>query len=145
MLRSFEGLDAGEPLEPGSRQGSLPGLEGTGAGARRPSGTSPPASEPWREALLEVMAARTQVRRFGSNVNQAVRALNSTGEAPDWLDRPSRCRLGRSSASMAQPRTCPGGCGDRQGDALGDDHDGQAECCAGRGDDDKEDKQAGTG
>ena len=50
-------------------------------------GTSPPASEPWREALLEVMAARTQVRRLASNVNQAVRALNGTGEAPDWLDR----------------------------------------------------------
>lgn len=50
-------------------------------------GTKPPASEPWREALTEVMAARAQVRRFGSNVNQAVRALHATGEAPDWLDR----------------------------------------------------------
>src|SRR4051812_5969260 len=50
-------------------------------------GTESPASEPWREALAEVMAARAQVRRFGTNVNQAVRALNATGEAPDWLDR----------------------------------------------------------
>jgi hypothetical protein len=25
------------------------------------------------------------VRRFGGNVNQAVAALNSTGEAPEWL------------------------------------------------------------
>ena len=50
-------------------------------------GSQPPRSEPWREALAEVMAARAQVRRFGSNVNQAVRALNATGEAPEWLDR----------------------------------------------------------
>ncbi len=50
-------------------------------------GSQPPQAEPWREALTEVMAARAQVRRLGSNVNQAVRALNATGEAPEWLDR----------------------------------------------------------
>ncbi|MBI4942122.1 MAG: hypothetical protein HY830_15360 [Actinobacteria bacterium] len=50
-------------------------------------GTQPPASEPWREALTEVMAARAQVRRFGTNVNQAVRALRTTGQAPDALVR----------------------------------------------------------
>lgn len=50
-------------------------------------GSEPPRPEPWREALTEVMAARAQVRRFGGNVNQAVRALNATGEPPEWLDR----------------------------------------------------------
>jgi hypothetical protein len=45
-----------------------------------------PADEPWRRALSEVIAARTQVRRFGTNVNQAVRVLNTTGEPPEWLD-----------------------------------------------------------
>ncbi len=49
--------------------------------------TEPPDSQPWREALTEVMAARAQVRRFGANVNQAVRALNATGEPPEWLSR----------------------------------------------------------
>jgi hypothetical protein len=48
-------------------------------------GTMLPADQPWRPALREVMAARTQVRRFGVNVNQAVRVLNATGEAPGWL------------------------------------------------------------
>ena len=38
-----------------------------------------------REALTELTAARAQVRRFGGNVNQAVAALNSTGETPQWL------------------------------------------------------------
>jgi len=35
--------------------------------------------------LAELVAARVQVRRFGGNVNQAVAALNATGEAPAWL------------------------------------------------------------
>ena len=49
--------------------------------------STPPAAEPWREALAEVIEARAQVRRFGTNVNQAVRALNATGEPPEWLAR----------------------------------------------------------
>jgi hypothetical protein len=48
-------------------------------------GTAPPAPSQAREALAELMAARAQVRRFGSNVNQAVAALHATGEPPDWL------------------------------------------------------------
>jgi len=44
-----------------------------------------PAASETREALAELMAARAQVRRFGGNVNQAVAALNATGEAPVWL------------------------------------------------------------
>jgi hypothetical protein len=31
--------------------------------------------------------ARTQVRRFDTNVNQAVRALNASGEPPEGLAR----------------------------------------------------------
>lgn len=46
----------------------------------------PGVDEPLRHALSEVIAARTQVRRFGTNVNQAVRALNATGDPPDWLN-----------------------------------------------------------
>lgn len=49
--------------------------------------TTPPSTAPWRLALAELMAARGQVRRFASNVNQAARALNALGEAPEWLDR----------------------------------------------------------
>lgn len=50
-------------------------------------GTQPPRPEPWREALAELLAARAQMRRFGNNVNQAVRALNTTGEPPEALVR----------------------------------------------------------
>jgi len=48
-------------------------------------GVRAPSLMPVREALVELMAARTQVRRFAVNVNQAVKALNATGEAPEWL------------------------------------------------------------
>jgi hypothetical protein len=34
--------------------------------------------------------ARTAVNRFGTNVNQAVAALNATGEMPEWLGQAVR-------------------------------------------------------
>jgi hypothetical protein len=40
-----------------------------------------------RQLLVELMAARTQVRRYGVNINQAVAQLHATGEAPGWLER----------------------------------------------------------
>jgi hypothetical protein len=48
-------------------------------------GTAAPTPARTQQALTELMAARAQIRRLGGNVNQAVAALNSTGEAPDWL------------------------------------------------------------
>ncbi|MCI2238120.1 hypothetical protein MO973_09695 [Paenibacillus sp. TRM 82003] len=45
----------------------------------------PPSTAPLRAALVEVMNARTQVRRFATNVNQAVAQLNGLGEPPVWL------------------------------------------------------------
>ncbi len=49
------------------------------------TGAAGPAPSETREVLAELVAARVQVRRFGGNVNQAVAALNATGEAPVWL------------------------------------------------------------
>ncbi|WP_432561770.1 hypothetical protein [Kineococcus sp. SYSU DK003] len=67
----------------------LAGLTATGfvaetalAAARRLDG---PSTAPIRAALVEVMSARTQVRRFAVNVNQAVTALHGTGQPPAWL------------------------------------------------------------
>jgi len=46
-----------------------------------------------RDALGELMAARTAVNRFGGNVNQAVTALHASGTAPVWLrDTVMLCR-----------------------------------------------------
>jgi hypothetical protein len=49
--------------------------------------SQPPSTAPWRVALLELIDARGQVRRIGVNLNQATKAINATGEPPEWLDR----------------------------------------------------------
>jgi hypothetical protein len=48
-------------------------------------GSDPPATSVLYQLGEEMMAARRQVRRYGNNVNQAIAALHSTGQAPDWL------------------------------------------------------------
>jgi hypothetical protein len=45
-------------------------------------GATPPRPEPWREALIEVMAARTQVSRLVSGLNQALQARVTSDRLP---------------------------------------------------------------
>ncbi len=47
----------------------------------------PPSQAADRELLGELLRLRLAIRRYAVNVNQAVAALNSTGEAPLWLSR----------------------------------------------------------
>ena len=47
--------------------------------------TAPPATGPLREALAELARATIQMQKVGVNLNQAVAALNATGEAPGNL------------------------------------------------------------
>jgi hypothetical protein len=56
-------------------------------------GTVPPAPSQTRQALAELMAARTQLRRFGTNVNQAVAALHCQvpGLMETWISRGAGC------------------------------------------------------
>jgi hypothetical protein len=49
--------------------------------------TSPPTQAPLRELLSELLAARTALRRYAVNLNQAVAALNAGADAPVWLPR----------------------------------------------------------
>ncbi len=51
-------------------------------------GLKAPSAAPLREALLELMAARGQVRRFDVNVNQAVRELTPRARRPPGCRRP---------------------------------------------------------
>lgn len=48
-------------------------------------GASPVQTGPLREALAELVRATVQVQKVGTNLNQAVAALNATGEAPGNL------------------------------------------------------------
>jgi len=54
-----------------------------GTGRRR--WVAAPAAD--RELLLELMQSRNAVNRYGVNVNQAVAALHSVGQAPVWLEQ----------------------------------------------------------
>ena len=46
-----------------------------------------PARETFADAQAELFDARVALGRIGTNLNQAVAALNATGQAPDWLAR----------------------------------------------------------
>jgi hypothetical protein len=46
-----------------------------------------PSQSVERELLAELLSLRTALRRYAVNVNQAVAALHSTGDAPVWLVR----------------------------------------------------------
>jgi hypothetical protein len=67
----------------------LAGLTPTGfvaaAGLTLAGSGIPPASSADRALLAELLQGRTALRRYGVNLNQAVAALNSGGEAPVWL------------------------------------------------------------
>lgn len=54
-------------------------------GTRRSRAVAVPAVD--REFLAELIQARVAVNRYGVNVNQAAAALNSTGQAPVWLEQ----------------------------------------------------------
>ena len=47
----------------------------------------PPSQTADRELLAELLRLRTVIRRYAVNVNQAVAALHSTGQAPVWLSQ----------------------------------------------------------
>jgi hypothetical protein len=40
-----------------------------------------------RQVLLELLATRAQLRRYGNNLNQAARILNAGGDQPAWLSK----------------------------------------------------------
>jgi hypothetical protein len=52
----------------------------------RPRADGPSAGQD-REVLAELIQARLALRRYGVNVNQAARVLNSCGHAPGWLEQ----------------------------------------------------------
>lgn len=56
-----------------------------GAGLSVAGEGPPPSQAADRELLAELMRLRLAVRRYAVNVNQAVAALHSTGDAPVWL------------------------------------------------------------
>jgi hypothetical protein len=72
----------------------------------RASAALTPAQD--RELLAELMRSRVAVRRFGTNVNQAVAALHSGQEPPVWLEQAGAgceravARLDEAAAAVAR-------------------------------------------
>jgi hypothetical protein len=58
-----------------------------GAGLSVAGQGPPPSQAADRELLAELLRLRLAIRRHAVNVNQAVAALHSTGDAPVWLSR----------------------------------------------------------
>ena len=58
-----------------------------GAGLSVAGQGPPPSQTADRELLVELLRLRLAIRRYAVNVNQAVTALHSTGDAPVWLAR----------------------------------------------------------
>lgn len=54
--------------------------------ARRAAGVASAGVEELAALQRELFAARTAVNRTGVNLNQAVAALNATGQPPAWLE-----------------------------------------------------------
>lgn len=85
-LRLSEG-DYDALAEAAGTTGLTPAGFATEAALAAAGGEGMPEHRAVRTLLVELMAARTQVRRYGVNVNQAVAQFHATGEAPVWLDR----------------------------------------------------------
>ena len=72
------------------------------AAARR---TIPQSARPLREALAELARATAQIQKIGTNLNQAVAALNATGQVPGTS---SRTRAMPSPSSRTSTRSSCG-------------------------------------
>lgn len=58
-----------------------------GAGLSVAGQAPPPSQAADRELLAELLRLRLTIRRYAVNLNQAVTALHSTGQAPLWLSQ----------------------------------------------------------
>ena len=61
-------------------------ISGYAASASLAAAADKPAPDDWQTERLmaELMATRSQLRRYGNNLNQIARVLNAGGEAPAW-------------------------------------------------------------
>ncbi|BEP13313.1 hypothetical protein acdb102_16240 [Acidothermaceae bacterium B102] len=66
------------------RAGLTPAGFAATAAVRTAQGIDLAADITWREALHELIQARTQIRRYAVNVNQITAALNDGVGAPPW-------------------------------------------------------------
>jgi hypothetical protein len=87
MMLRYDEAEFAAVLDAARRSGLTPSGYAAEVALAFATESRPPEGDPLREALVELMQARTQVRRFAVNINQAMGVLHTTGEAPEWLAR----------------------------------------------------------
>ena len=87
MMLRYDDAEFAAVLDAAKRSGLTPSGYAAEVALAQATESRPPEGDPFREVLVELMQARTQVRRFAVNVNQAVAVLHGTGEAPEWIAR----------------------------------------------------------
>lgn len=91
-----------------ARQVALDGPDATAAPGSPGRASAALTSAQDRELLAELMRSRVAVRRFGTNVNQAVAALDSGQKPPVWLEQAvagcerAVARLDEAAAAVAR-------------------------------------------
>jgi uncharacterized protein (DUF1778 family) len=73
--------------EAAERAGLTPSGYAAEAAISAARGVEAPSLLPWREVTTQLILARGQLRRIGTNLNQATKALNVEGEVPVWMER----------------------------------------------------------
>jgi hypothetical protein len=84
ILIRLDDAEYAKVVDGAQRAGLTPAGFAATAAVRTAQGIDLAGDITWREALHELVQARTQIRRYAVNVNQIAAALNSTVGAPPW-------------------------------------------------------------
>jgi hypothetical protein len=103
ILLRLDDQEYAKVVEGARRAGLTPAGFAATAAVRTAQGIDIAADITWREALHELIQARTQIRRYAINVNQIAAALNAGVGAPPGPSTPSSPPPPPSSDSTPRP------------------------------------------
>jgi hypothetical protein len=111
ILIRLDDAEYARVAEGARRAGLTPAGFAATAAVRTAQGIDLAADITWREALHELIQARTQIRRYAVNVNQIAAALNAGVGAPPWTQHAILTttaavhRLDTAAAALMRRRT----------------------------------------
>ncbi|BEP13930.1 hypothetical protein acdb102_22410 [Acidothermaceae bacterium B102] len=111
ILIRLDDAEYAKVVDGAHRAGLTPAGFAATAAVRTAQGVDLAADITWREALHELIQARTQIRRYAVNVNQIAAALNAGVGAPPWTQHAILTttaavhRLDTAAAALMRRRT----------------------------------------
>jgi hypothetical protein len=111
ILIRLDEAEYAKVAEGARRAGLTPAGFAATAAVRTAQGIDLASDITWREALHELIQARTQIRRYAVNVNQIAAALNAGVGAPPWTQHAivtttaAVGRLDTAAAALMRRRT----------------------------------------